>query len=616
MSCNFLYDHVELLVRMLHFNTKASSHTNRQEEEAYKVLILDGVTKNIVAPLLRVDELRNNGVTLHMQISSDRQPIPDVAAVYFVEPTEENVTQIVKDARLGLYDSFYLNFSSKINQPMMEKLATGVVEGSASARIAQVFDQYSRFVSLDAGLFSLGLPNVYLELNDPQSKDTVIEKNINSVVDGIFCALATAGVVPVICSPPGGSAEHVARTLDQRIRDALQGRTNVFNENNGVGLSSTLQRPLLCLFDRNFELSIAVQHAWAYKALVHDALGLTLNRTSASPYLDGKSYDLDSNDFFWDTHGKEQFPKIAEEVEKELKLYKQAVEEVNRSTGANIDPNAVIDPSELMSNSTKGLKSALSALPELTEKKKTIDKHTNIATGLLQVIKERKLDHFFSLEEDLIAGKGSVQDVVSRLNGAEGTLQDKLRLALVWLLTLSTMPSDEDSLLVEGALRSGGAEMDAWNYVKRMRRMNLMGKNAANGSDPALGSQFAADFLGSTFGQGLTNLTKGVKNLLTGEQEAAVTVAVESLMDGKSAPETDGYIMLDPKASVGTTKRSQNSFKEAIVFLIGGGNYTEWTSLVTWAARAQPAPKKIVYGATELVSGDEMLSTLASLGRT
>ena len=45
-----------------------------------------------------------------------------------------------------------------------------------------------------------------------------------------------------------------------------------------------------------------------------------------------------------------------------------------------------------------------------------------------------------------------------------------------------------------------------------------------------------------------TKPSAGVKNLLAGEQQAAVTVAVEALMEGRPNPETDAYAVFDPKA--------------------------------------------------------------------
>ena len=44
-------------------------------------------------------------------------------------------------------------------------------------------------------------------------------------------------------------------------------------------------------------------------------------------------------------------------------------------------------------------------------------------------------------------------------------------------------------------------------------------------------------------------LPTGVKNLLAGEQQAAVTVAVEALMDGRQTQEADTYAVFDPKVS-------------------------------------------------------------------
>jgi hypothetical protein len=50
-------------------------------------------------------------------------------------------------------------------------------------------------------------------------------------------------------------------------RDALRSRNNLFAE-GVMGLAASLQRPLLVLLDRNFDMAAALQHSWTYKPLV------------------------------------------------------------------------------------------------------------------------------------------------------------------------------------------------------------------------------------------------------------------------------------------------------------------------------------------------------------
>ena len=91
---------------MLNFN-EAQSALKRREQDTnaapYKILILDDFSKSIIAPLLGVQELRQKGgVTLHLNISNPREPIPDVPAVYFVRPSQENIEFILKVAATAL----------------------------------------------------------------------------------------------------------------------------------------------------------------------------------------------------------------------------------------------------------------------------------------------------------------------------------------------------------------------------------------------------------------------------------------------------------------------------------------------------------------------------------
>ena len=109
---------------MLELNKSGTAaKTNSGEEQIWKVLIYDRVGQDIISPLLSVKELRDAGVTLHLLLHSDRQSIPEVPAVYFISPTDDNIQRVSQDFQDGLYDQYYLNFISPISRARMEDLA-------------------------------------------------------------------------------------------------------------------------------------------------------------------------------------------------------------------------------------------------------------------------------------------------------------------------------------------------------------------------------------------------------------------------------------------------------------------------------------------------------------
>lgn len=159
---------------MLNLHSAAAT-SSKDQGDLYKVLILDRFCKDVIAPLLRVSELRAQGVTLHLLLEQERQPIPDVPAVYFVNPTAENIDRIVQDAAQQLYDVMHVNFATSVPSRLLEQLATGAVKANAVGRIAKLYDEYLSFIALEPTCFSLGLPDSYLSLNDPTAKDSQIE---------------------------------------------------------------------------------------------------------------------------------------------------------------------------------------------------------------------------------------------------------------------------------------------------------------------------------------------------------------------------------------------------------------------------------------------------------
>jgi Sec1 family len=79
-----------------------------------------------------------------LRLQSERQPIPDVPAVYFVRGGEAAVDAVAADAAKGLYDAMHLNFAPGLPPPQLERLAGKLVSAGAAHRVTKVCSNVPR----------------------------------------------------------------------------------------------------------------------------------------------------------------------------------------------------------------------------------------------------------------------------------------------------------------------------------------------------------------------------------------------------------------------------------------------------------------------------------------
>jgi sec1 family domain-containing protein 1 len=195
-------------------NSSTLSSKVDQNHHQWKILIYDTACRSIISPILSVQQLRRKcNVTLHLLLNSDREAIQDVPAIYFVLPTRENLVRIAQDCYQQLYASVHLNFVTKLERPLMEEFAklllqsnvtsstTSASSGSSLSQIASIHDQYLNYICYEDQLFTLNIPNSYIQYNNNKSSEQMIDAYMTNISYGLFSIVASLGQIPIIRCP-------------------------------------------------------------------------------------------------------------------------------------------------------------------------------------------------------------------------------------------------------------------------------------------------------------------------------------------------------------------------------------------------------------------------------
>lgn len=600
-------------------------------EPVWKLLIYDRVGQDIISPLISIRELRELGVTLHIQLHSDRDSIPDVPAIYFCAPTEENLGRIAQDFQNGLYDVYHLNFISPISRQRLEDLAAAALQAGCVANIHKVYDQYVNFITLEDDMFVLKHQNSdslsYYAINRANTQDFEMEGIMDSIVDSLFSVFVTLGNVPIIRCPKNTAAEMVARKLEKKLRENLwDARNNLFHMDATQTGTFSFQRPLLILMDRNVDMATPLHHTWTYQALAHDVLELSLNRViveddnekaaSTGAKSKMKACDLDSRDKFWSSHKGSPFPTVAEAIQEELEQYRSSEDEIKKlKSTMGIDGESEVAFSMVNDNTAK-LTSAVNSLPQLMEKKRLIDMHTKIATAVLNFIKARRLDSYFEIEEKIMSKQVLDRALVDLLRDPEfGTPDDKMRLFIIYYIC-TNMPESEYQKL-EQVLKECGCDLAPIPYLQRWK--SIMKSTVANPNQYEGSGTKTVSMFSKLVTQGSSFVMEGVKNLVVKRHNLPVTKITEQLMECRAGGEVDDYLYLDPKLLKGgdIVPKNRAPFQDAIVFMVGGGNYIEYQNLVDFIKTKQTAnsSRRIIYGASTLTNAKQFIKQLSLLGQ-
>jgi uncharacterized phage infection (PIP) family protein YhgE len=198
-------------------------------------------------------------------------------------------------------------------------------------------------------------------------------------------------------------------------------------------------------------------HSWNYLTLINDIFSIKNNQFQyfEDPKSQPVTYELDfpSDDILLANAFKD-FHEAAENVDRSMTQWKEEYDQISKKQA-----------SQQVTDISSTLTTAMDQIPQMTERKKKIEMHVQIATKILSEIKRRAIDKLQDFEDELMttgrlssANKAEVGSILARETDKVDEFQDKMRLLIIYIMCGQDYKEVKEAIDMVKALH-----MDKWD---------------------------------------------------------------------------------------------------------------------------------------------------------
>ncbi|XVF51634.1 hypothetical protein PTKIN_Ptkin04bG0200100 [Pterospermum kingtungense] len=448
----------------------------KDSKSTWKVLIMDKVTVKIMSYSCKMADITAEGVSLVEDIYRRRQPLPSMDAIYFIQPTKENVIMFLSDmsGRTPLYKKAFVYFSSPISRELVAHIKK---DTSVLPRIGALSEMNLEYFAIDNQGFITDNVKALEDLFGDEENTRKGDACLNVVATRIATVFASLREFPFVRYRAAKSLDPMTMTT---FRDLIPTKLAAGIWNCLVKCKSVPNFPQretceLLILDRSIDQIAPVIHEWTYDALCHDLLNMEGNKyvhevpskTGGPP--EKKEVLLEEHDPIW---LELRHAHIADASER---LHEKMTNFVSKNKAAQLHGSR--DGGEL---STRDLQKMVQALPQYSEQIDKLSLHVEIAGKINRIIREQGLRELGQLEQDLVFGDAGMKDVIKFLTAnEEASRENKLRLLMILAAVYPEKFEAEKGLNLMKLAKLPPEDMNAVNNMRLLAPSSEAKKSSA-----------------------------------------------------------------------------------------------------------------------------------------
>ncbi|KAJ2150624.1 syntaxin binding protein 1 [Coemansia sp. RSA 1935] len=280
----------------------------------WRVVVADRPALKIVSSVLQMHSVLEQNVVTIQLITRNRQPYPDMDAVYILVPCADSISRVIDDFRVDSrtgelqhrkYARAHLFFTGALSDTLLAHLRSS----PAARYIKAVAELYIEYNPIESRVF-LTTPSEqpFYALYSPHALN-LVSRDLDAAADRLLSVIVSLGIRPYIryyrplSSAPYEAlepslmsgygtatacpriAESMAALIQQKLNDYYSHESNT---NNSTKRPETLTPSVVIVLDRSVDLYSPLLHEFTYQALVHDLIDLDGGNTY--------TYTLESTD--------------------------------------------------------------------------------------------------------------------------------------------------------------------------------------------------------------------------------------------------------------------------------------------------------------------------------
>ncbi|XP_076930839.1 protein transport Sec1a-like [Bidens hawaiensis] len=378
-------------------------------KSSWKVLIMDKVTMKVMSASCKMADITDQGVSLVEQLFKRREPMPNMDAIYYMQPSKENLIMFISDmsGREPLYKKAFVFFSSPIPKDFISKTKA---DSSVVPRIGAL-----REMNLE-----------YFPRQSVKQSGDLRKCRKQSMATRIATIFASLKEHPLIRYRVKGSATF-RDAIPKKLASAIYEDIKTYKTT--IPKFPQTETCELLILDRSVDLVAPVIHEWTYDAMCHDLVDLDGNKyvmeipSKSGGAPEKKEFLLEDHDSVWLEMHHLHIADASEKLSDKMDTLR------SKNKAAKLQQK---DSSEL---STRDMQQLVQALPEYNQQMEKLSLHVELAGKINAKIGEDGLRDLGQIEQDLVFGDAGYKELVEYLEeSGDSNDENKLRLLMIYAL--------------------------------------------------------------------------------------------------------------------------------------------------------------------------------------